>query len=182
MMRLLAPTLGLLIAASVVMAEKPSTPLEVGEQVGAFYVKDVTGPAAGTALCYRCRYGDRPVVSIFARNVDDKLAALLKEVDGIVGQNSGKDMAAFLVVMSDDPAGQEEKLKQLAKDNELKNTPLTTFEDANGPRNYRIGKDAEITVMMWVDGTLKVNETLKQADLTPEKIAAVAQDTSKILN
>ena len=182
MKRILAPIVGLTLIVGIAFADPNSSPLQVGEDVGAFYVKDVTGPAAGTALCYRCRYGDRPVVSIFARNVDDKLASLLKEVDGVVGKNAGKDMAAFLVVMSDDPDAQEEKLKKIAKDSELKNTPLTTFEDANGPRSYRIGKDAEITVMMWVDGKIQVNDSYKQADLTPEKIAAVAKSTSKILN
>lgn len=180
MKRLLAPVACLALIAGTALADTPT--LQVGDDVGAFYVKDVTGPKAGDSLCYRCRYGDRPVVSIFARTVDDNLAALLKEVDAIVGKNSGKDMAAFLVVMSDDPAGQEEKLKQLAKDNDLKHTPLTTFEDVNGPRSYRISKDADITVMMWVDGKIKVNEALKQGDLTKEKIAAVAKDTSKILN
>lgn len=181
MKRMLAPMIALLLTVGVVVADPPG-PLQVGDEVGAFYVKDVTGPAAGQDLCYRCRFGDRPVVSIFARKVDDNLASLLKEVDGIVGQNAAKEMAAFLVVMTDDPAGQEEKLKQLAKDKELKNVPLTTFEDVNGPRSYRINKDAEITVMMWVDGKVQVNDTYKSADLTKEKIAAVGKSTSKILN
>lgn len=182
MKRLLAPTIGLLLAVSAAIAAEQNTSLQVGDDVGAFYVTDVTGPAAGTELCYRCRYGDRPVVTIFTRKVDDKLAALLKEVDTIVGKNSGKDMAAFLVVMTDDQAGQEAALKKLAADAGLKNVPLTTFEDVNGPRNYKISKDAEVTVMMWVNGKLAVNETLKQADLTAEKIASVTAQTTKILN
>jgi hypothetical protein len=180
MKRMLAPAVALLLAVAPAFAA--DGPLQVGDEVGAFYVKDVTGPKAGDALCYRCRYGDQPVVSIFARSVDDKLASLLKEVDALVGKNSNKEMAAFLVLMTDDPAGQEEKLKKLAKDNGLKNTPLTTFEDVNGPRGYRLKKDADITVMMWVNGKVQVNESLSQADLTPEKIASLTQNTSKILN
>lgn len=182
MKQLLAPMIAVLLCVGAAVADPNTAPLQVGDDVGAFYVKDVTGPAAGTALCYRCRYGDRPTVTIFARTVDDKLAALLKEVDALVSKNASKDMAAFLVVMSDDPAAQEDKLKQLAKDNNLKNTPLTTFEDVNGPRSYRISKDADITVMMWVDGKVQVNEIIKQAELTPEKIASVTAQTSKILN
>jgi len=180
MKRMFAPTVALLVAVAPLFAA--DGPLQVGDDVGAFYVKDVTGPKAGEALCYRCRYGDQPVVSIFARSVDDKLAALLKEVDAIVAKNSNKEMAAFLVVMTDDPAGQEEKLKKLAKDNGLKHTPLTTFEDVNGPRGYRLSKTADTTVMMWVDGKVQVNESFAQADLTPEKIASLAQNTTKILN
>jgi hypothetical protein len=37
--------------------------LEVGSRVAAFYVTDVTGPAAGEKLCYRCKFGDRPTVT-----------------------------------------------------------------------------------------------------------------------
>jgi hypothetical protein len=180
MKRMLAPAVALLLAIAPAFAA--DGPLQVGDEVGAFYVKDVTGPAAGTALCYRCRYGDQPVVSIFAREVDDKLAALLKEVDALVDKNSAKEMAAFLVVMTDDPSGQEEQLKKLAKDSGLKNVPLTTFEDVNGPRGYRLKKNADITVMMWVNGKVQVNESLGRDDLTAEKIASLTQSTSKILN
>lgn len=176
------PMIGLLLSVAVIAADGKTAPLQVGDEVGPFYVKDVTGPAAGTALCYRCRYGDRPVVSIFVREVDDQLATLLKEVDAIVTKNADKGMAAFLVVMTDNPSQQEDKLKQLAKDSGLKSVPLTTFEDVNGPRSYRLDKSADITVMMWVDGKLQVNQTYKQGDLTKQTIAAVVQDTSKILN
>ena len=138
MKRLLAPMIAVLVAAGAAVADPPE-PLKVGDEVGAFYVKDVTGPAAGQELCYRCRFGDRPVVSIFARKVDDNLAALLKEVDGIVGKNSAKEMAAFLVIMTDDPAGQEEKLKQLAKDNELKTRDGRVAERSELAKAQRAG-------------------------------------------
>lgn len=181
MKKLLAPAVGLLVAVAALAAEDAGT-LQVGDEVGPFYVKDVTGPAAGTALCYRCRYGDQPVVSVFAREVNDELASLLKEIDAVVSKNSEREMAAFLVVLTDDPAGQEEKLKQLAKDAGLKNVPLTTFEDVSGPRSYKLSKDADFTVMMWVDGKLQVNETFKKGDLTQQTIAGVVSNTSKILN
>jgi hypothetical protein len=181
MKKLLAPAVGLLLAVAAFAADGAAT-LQVGDEVGPFYVKDVTGPAAGTALCYRCRYGDQPVVSVFAREVNDELAALLKEIDAVVGKNSDHEMAAFLVVLTDDPAGQEEKLKQLATDAGLKNVPLTTFEDVSGPRSYKLAKDADFTVMMWVDGKVQVNHTFKKGDLTEQTIATVVKDTGKILN
>lgn len=181
MKKLLAPAVGLLLAVAAFAADGAAT-LQVGDEVGPFYVKDVTGPAAGTALCYRCRYGDQPVVSVFAREVNDELASLLKEIDAVVGKNSDHEMAAFMVVLTDDPAGQEEKLKKLAADAGLKNIPLTTFEDVNGPRSYKLTQDADFTVMMWVNGKVQVNETFKKGDLTEKTIAAVISNTSKILN
>ena len=182
MSRLAIPGVVLFVASAVFSAEPKSATLQVGDAVEAFYVKDVTGPAAGTELCYRCRYGNRPVISIFTRKVTDQVASLAKEVDATVGQHADKDLAGFVVVLTDDPAAQEEALRKLAKDNGLKNVPLTTFNDVGGPRNYKLAKDAEVTVMMWVDGKLQVNEALKAGDLSKDKIAALVKESDKIVN
>lgn len=143
--------------------------LEVGDRVGAFYVKDVTGPAAGQKLCYRCRYGQKPVVSIFARNMDGNVASLVKSVDGVVSQNKAKDMAAFVVLLSDSPEASEGNLKDVAKSQSISSTPLTTFDGVTGPPSYNISKDAEVTVMMWVGGQVKVSEELKASELTKKR-------------
>ena len=59
---LVVASFGLAIAA-----EKVQSGLEKGASVPPFYVKDVTGPAKdGDELCYRCRFGGQPVVTIFA--------------------------------------------------------------------------------------------------------------------
>jgi len=155
--------------------------LEVGSTVGAFYVKDVTGPA-GTKLCYRCRYGDRPTVSIFTRSVDGNVESLIEKIDGVVGKNQNKDMKAFVVLLTDEQAAGEASLKSTAEKTKVTNTPLTTFDGTTGPDRYKISKDADITVMMWVNGKLKVNEALKASDLTAEKVASLVGETGKILN
>lgn len=163
-------------------AEEKADCLKEGDGVAAFYVNDVTGPSAGEKLCYRCRYGSRPVVSVFAREVNDNVAALVKEVDGVVDQNEDKKMAAFVVVLTDNPEKQNDALKTVAEKQSIKHTPLTTFDGVAGPPEYKIAQDADITVMMWVDGKVKVNESLKKSDLTKEKIASLVKSTGKILN
>ncbi len=155
--------------------------LEVGSGVGAFTVTDVTGPEAGKSLCYRCRYGSQPVVSIFAREINDELATLVKNVDQVVGQNKGEKMAAFVVLLSDDPTAHEGDLKALAKEHGITNTPLTVFDDKNGPPSYKL-TDADFTVMMWVDSELKVNETFKSGQLSPQAVTQVVEKTGTILN
>ena len=70
--------------------------LQVDEYPPAFYVTDITGPAASTKLCYRCQYGARPVVSVFVRSMDENTTKLVKELDAVVAKNSGKKMAAFV--------------------------------------------------------------------------------------
>lgn len=170
-------------SAMTVQAAELQSGLQVGDYPGAFYVTDVTGPSAGEALCYRCQYGARPVVTIFARTLDDNVRKLVKQVDEVVAKNYKEQrMAAFMVLLSDEPQKHEKTLVTTAKDAELSHTPLTTYKKAEGPRKYRIHEDAEVTVMMWVDSDVKANHAFTKGQLNDEAIAQVISDTSKILN
>ncbi len=168
--------------AACVVAQAAEKSLAVGEGVAPFYVTDVTGPSAGEKLCYRCRYGSKPVVSVFARKMTPEVAALTKGIDGVVGENQSKKMAAFVVLMTDKPEESEAGLKTVAKDQGIKHTPLTTFDGVAGPEEYMLGQDSEVTVMMWVGGKVAVNKSFKAGELTAEAVAASVKDTAKILN
>ena len=181
MKKFVASVAAALFCCSAAIAAELKSGLEVGEAPGAFYVQDVTGPSAGKdPLCYRCQYNKRPVVAIFTRKVDDKVASLVKQIDSKVAKNGDKKMAAFVVVLSDDPAANEAKLKELAKKEGIK-IPLTTFENAAGPEDYKISKDAEVTVLEWVESKVKVNHSFAAGKLDDEGIKAVVSDTAKIL-
>lgn len=170
------------VAAVPAFAEDKAECLALGSKVGAFYVTDVTGPAAGEKLCYRCRYGARPVVSIFCREVNDSVVALVKDVDAKVGANKEAGMAAFVVLLSENPEADAAKLKELAAKQGIQNTPLTTFDGAAGPAGYQIAQDSDVTVMMWTESELKVNDAFKKGEFTQEKVAGVAGKTTAILN
>ena len=174
----------LVVAASAVSisAAELESGLQIGDRPAAFYVTDVTGPSAGEKLCYRCQYSTRPVVSIFARGIDDSVKKLLKEIDGLVQNHRDEKMAAFVVLLSDEPTSNEAQLKATAKQSAILNTPLTTYEDSNGPRRYRIHKDAEVTVIMWVDSDVRVNHAFAKGKLSAGAIKQVVADTSKILD
>lgn len=170
------------VCASALVAADKSECLEVGSKVAAFYVTDVTGPAAGEKLCYRCRYGGKPVVSVFIREVNPEVAKLVKEVDAQVGANKEAGMAAFVVLLSENPEADAEKLKTLAAEQGIKHTPLTTFDGAAGPADYKVAKESDVTVMMWVNSTLKVNDAFKKGEFAGEKVTGVVSKTNTILN
>jgi hypothetical protein len=182
MKNLLALAAVVAMGTALAVAAENSDCLSVGSDVGAFTVTDVTGPHAGESLCYRCQFKDRPVVSIFAREVNDELATLVKEIDQVVGTKQAEKMASFVVVLTDEPATKNDALKALASKHGIKNTPFTTYEDAMGPPSYKISKTADFTVMMWVDGQLKVNETFQKGQLSRQKITQVVGQTDTILN
>ena len=119
-------------------------------------------------------------MSIFARNIDDNLASLVKKADEFVKKNEDEKAAAFLVLMTDDPDGAEEKLKALAKKTKVK-IPLTIFDGKTGPKNYKIAKDADVTVLHWKGKSVKANQAFKKGELNKEGIKKFTESTKKIL-
>lgn len=156
--------------------------LKPGSAPPAFDVKDATGPAAGTTLCYRCRYGGSPVVSIFTRKIDDNVTNLIKKVDEQVAKSGDKKMKAFVVLLTDDPDAAEPMLKKVAEKNKIKNVPLTIFDGPKGPTDYELSDDADLTVLMWVKSDVKVNHAFAPGKFDAKSIDAVVKDTQKILN
>ena len=182
MKKLLVPALALLLAASTSLADEVKSGLQPGALPGAFNVQDVTGPAKGKSLCYRCRYGERPVVSIFARDLDEKTVELIKKVDQKVEKNKDAQMSAFVVLLTDDPDAAEKQLQEVAEKNKIKNVPLTIYPGIAGPPKYDLSEKADLTVLMWVKSDVKVNHALaEQEQLDQKKIEQIVADTDKIL-
>lgn len=186
MKKVLTPVLALVVASSAAMAvaaEKADVKsgLKKNAFVGAFNVKDVTGPSKGKSLCYRCQFGGRPVVSIFTRSIDDKVASLIKDIDKQVGANGDKQMKAFVVLLTDDPDAAEKTLTDVAKKNGIKNVPLTVFDGIAGPPGYKLKKDAEVTVLMWNKSKVKSNHGFAKGGLNAKAVKAVSAETKKIL-
>jgi hypothetical protein len=174
--------LGFVIPASSATAAEITSGLKPGDAPAAFQVQDVTGPAAGTKLCYRCRYGGNPVVAVFTHKIDDKVTSLVKKVDEEVAKNKDKRMKAFVVLLTDDPDHAEPKLKALAEKNKIENVPLTIFDGPMGPSDYKLSDKADVTVLMWVKSDVKVNHAFAPGQLDTESISEIVKDTSKILD
>lgn len=188
MKKLLASTLALLLATgAMLVAEEKAEKKEVksglaeGESPPPFNVNDCTGPNKGKSLCYRCQYGARPVVSVFARSTSDELGKMLKELDGLVEKNKEKEMKSFVVLLTDDPEKAEKELVEFAKKHEIKNIPLTYFDGEAGPPEYNIAKEAQMTINMWVKSEVKSNRVVSEKKLDKDTVATIIKDTQKIL-
>ena len=171
-----------MFAGALIAAELKSG-LQIGDRPPAYNVKDITGPSEGTSLCYRCKFGDRPVVNIFAREMTPEVVAFVKQINGVVGENSDKKMAAFVTLLTNDPDKDEAKLKEIAKnEGGLTNVPLTGFEGIAGPEDSKIAEKADLTVTMWVDSKVKVSHAFAKGEFKASKAKAVIADTKKILD
>jgi hypothetical protein len=122
------------------------------------------------------------VVNVFAREITDNLTSLVKQIDEKIGANTDKKMAGFVVLLTDDPDAAEPRLKGLAEKHKIAQTPLTIYDGVAGPENYKIAEKADVTVMMWVGGEVKVNYVFEKGKLDKKAVSQIVKDTAKILD
>ncbi len=77
---------------------------EAGRSIGAFYVTKVAGAtedgvAVGDELCYRCKYGSRPMVMVFTRKDSGKVAEFVGQLDKAVGKHKEDQLRGLVTVM-----------------------------------------------------------------------------------
>lgn len=118
---------------------------------------------------------------MFAREITDDLTSLVKQLDATVGKNKDQKLAGFVVFLTDDSEAFEQKLKDLAEKEQIKNLPLTIYEGAAGPESYKIDSKAAVTILMWKSLNVKVNHALQKDQLNPKAVEAIVKDVSKIL-
>lgn len=173
-----------LVATVAVAADSASVGLKQGDPIGAFYVTKVAGAEddgvkAGDELCYRCKYGNRPMVMVFTRKSSDKLAQLVSQLDKAVEKHSDSKLQAFVTVMGEDQAALKSSAKAIAKSAEAKKVPVAVASDnENGPANYRLDPKAEVTVIMATEGQVVASHSFK-ADAVDS--AAVMKEVEQML-
>lgn len=120
-------------------------------------------------------------MAVFTRRLSDDLTGLVKKIDETVAKNSDKKMAAFVIYLSDEPDTAESKLKGLAKTLNISKTPLTTFETAEGPDNYKIARDADVTITMWNKFKVVSSRGFSKDKITDKDVEKVISDANSLL-
>jgi hypothetical protein len=115
---------------------------------------------------------------IFAREVTDGLTSLVKKIDEATEKNSDCRMGSFVVFCSDEE-GLKKKLEELGDKQKLKRTVLT-IDNPAGPEGYDIAKDADVTVLLYVGQTVKVNHVYKKGALTEREVTRILSELPKI--
>ena len=116
---------------------------------------------------------------IFAREIDDSLTGLVKKIDAITGENKKSKMGSF-VIFTNDSDEMEAKLKEYAKKEGIKNTPMA-IDNPSGPKGYNVAKDAAITVVLYNKREIKANYAFKKGEMKTEDIEKILKDIPKIL-
>jgi hypothetical protein len=174
------------LLATVAVAAELKSGLEPGKPIGPFDVVKCAGPddkvQVGSELCYRCKYGQRPMVMVFSRTADGKVASLVKKLDGAVEANSNKQLAAFVSLLGSDRESLEAQAKKFSSSAKLANVPLVVpVEFENGPADYGINPDADVTVIVAKNGKVTANHAFAKGALNDDGIGAVLGDVEKLL-
>jgi hypothetical protein len=167
------------MASAVAAGEMKSGP-QVDEKVpGPFVPLNINGSSAGDKHCLFCENGQNPVAMIFARCADCEMTQkLLKKVDEVTAKHSDCKMGSFVVFLSDDDK-LETTLKQMTEKSKFKKL-VVSLDNAQGPPKYKINKDADITVVLYTDRTVKANYSFTKGKITDKDIEAIVKDVAKI--
>jgi hypothetical protein len=168
------------VAGGVVAAETVKSGPQVGQQVpGPFHPLNVTGANAGEKCCLYCKNGNNPVAMLFAREMSEPVVKLIKKIDEATAQNDKCHMGSFVVFLNDseDLAA---RLKEVAEKENIKNTVLS-IDNPAGPRAYKVAQDADVTVVLYTDHTVKANHAYAKGSLNDKQIDAIVADVAKIL-
>ena len=176
---------GMMLVVGFAGAEdKADQCLKAGDAIGPFYVTKVTGPEDGVeigkTLCYRCRYGARPMVMVFARETGGKVAELTKQLDQAVAKHEDAQLRSFVTLIGGETESLTKEAEKFSKTAEAKNVPVTVAEDnENGPSAYKIDPKAEVTVVLAKDGKVTGQHTFAADSVD---VAAVMKEITTLLN
>jgi hypothetical protein len=116
---------------------------------------------------------------IFAREVTGPLTSLVKKIDAETGKNKDARMGSFVVFCSD-AEGLEAQLKKLADKEKLKDIILA-IDNPAGPPKYKVAKDADVTVVLYLGHKVEANFAFKKGELDDKKVEEVVKALPKIL-
>jgi hypothetical protein len=160
--------------------------LGAGESIPAFTVTKVGGATAdgvaeGKDLCYRCKYGARPQVMVFTRVGGEAVAKLTKELNAAVAANEDKQLSAFVNVLSADKDAAAKEAKTLADAGSEKVPVVVPVESENGPANYGINPDAEVTVLIANKMKVVSSKGFPKGEFKAENVAGILEEVKAAL-
>ena len=169
-----------LLAGSLVAADALKSGPQVNEDVpGPFHPLNVTGASAGKKNCLYCQNGSNPVAVVFAREVTPEVTKLIKKLDACTAKHSDCKMGSYVVFLSD-KEGLDKDLKSMADDQKLQKIILS-IDNPAGPQEYKISKDADVTVLLYTNHVVKTNRAFKKGELKDDCIDEIVKEVPKIL-
>jgi hypothetical protein len=162
-------------------AEPCVSGLKAGEKPGPYSSVICTGAHRGESFCFICDNRDRPAVVVFARTLNEPLGKLVKQLDKAVKDHKSAKLNAWVTFLHADQASLDPKVVEWGKTHAISAVPLGVFEDEVGPPSYRLAREAEVTIILFVNGKVVSNFAFRTDELTEAKAAEVMKALPGIL-
>jgi hypothetical protein len=155
--------------------------LDPGQRPGPYSSVIATGASRGQSMCFICETAEKPAVVVFARQTSDALGKLAQGIDKALTDYKSADLRAWITFLSDDQPGTDPKVVHWSQKQGIRQVPLGIFEDAAGPPSYRLSRDADVTVVLFVKQQVVSNFAFRAGELTDEHIAEVLKAVPAIV-
>jgi hypothetical protein len=152
---------------------------QIGERPGPYSFLVATGPERGQQTCYVCETAEKPGVIVFARSLSEPLAKLLAACDTEVSRRPKDGLRAWMTVLGEKSVALDD-LGRWSKERGLKGVPVGVCDDPVGPPSYKLAKDAEVTVLLFVNRKVVVNATFRAGEMDDRAVKHLAQEVARL--
>jgi hypothetical protein len=114
---------------------------------------------------------------VFARDLNDSLASLAKKLDAEAGKSKATKACILYLTDSDDA---EKKVKTFAEKNGTKKVNFGV-DNPQGPPNWKIAKDAEVTVVLYKGRKVQATHAFKKGEFDDKAVDSVVGSLPKIV-
>lgn len=163
-------------------ADPLASGVPVGKRPGPYSFLVATGPQRGQPTCYVCEQhdGGKPGVIVFARTPSDAVGTLLTKLDAAGADRKATGYKVWMTHLT--AAADLDDLARWAQSQGLKTVPVGAYEDAAGPPAYKLHKDAEVTVLLFVKEKVVANFAFRAGELDEKATAAVLRAVPKLFD
>ena len=174
-------TLIILIASGFAGAADPLAPgLTAGQRPGPYAALVAVGSQRGQMHCFICETGDKPAVIIFARHLSDPLGKLVQGLDRALLERKSADLRAWVTFLHEDQTAFDADVVRWSKQQAVRGVALGVFENLTGPPSYRLHREAEVTVLLYVKQKVVRSFAFRPGEWNETRITAILKAIEEI--
>ena len=158
--------------------------IKKGDSVGVFYVTKIAGAKrdgvkVGQRLCYRCRYGTRPMVMVFVRRTGESLPDLVRYLDQTVSENQNTKLKGLVTLLGKDVDDLKATAIALLESTSVEEIPIAIASEQGVRANqYQLPEEADITIIVAKDSRVVHTLTFKTDEID---LALIDNEINEIL-
>src|SRR6185369_15797260 len=103
--------------------------------------------------------------------MSDSLGKLAQGLDKAVLANKTAGLRSWITFLSEDQPTLDPQVAKWGKQQGLSNVSLAIFENVDGPPAYKLARDADVTVLLFVKQKVVKNFAFRAGELDDKKVA-----------